>query len=79
MASASSVAHTTSLIVVDESQLDQFATEFEPYQPIDQASPGDDSQLPTVDLDDSQEYNLTNGREIVNDFNLEIGRTFHFT
>ena len=76
MASASSVAHTTSLIVVDESQLDQFATEFEPYQPIDQASPGDDSQLPTVDLDDSQEYN---GREIVNDFNLEIGRTFNFT
>ena len=65
--------------MVNESQLEQFAMEYELYQSIDQSSQVDLTTLPAVDPDDSNEYNLTNGREIINDLSLEIGITFDLT
>ena len=46
---------TPDLLVVNELQLEKFAMEYEPSQPIDQSEQADDSRLPAVNANDSDE------------------------
>ena len=62
-----------SLVVVHESDLNQFAEEYQHGEQDDQTSPVTTTSAPAIDPNDDSEYNLTDGSQILNDFNLEIG------
>ena len=69
------VDHSRDLVAFDDVALAQFADEYNYIELAQQTSPDSPSMLVAVDDDDKSEYNLSDGREIMNEFDLEIGKT----
>ena len=70
--------HSRDLVAVDDVALAQFADEYNYSELAQQTSPDSPSMLVAVDDDDKSEYNLSDGREIMNEFDLEIGKTITY-